>query len=125
MNSLFIINDANIDPDVYRVSVVILVIVIGLAFILTFLKNILEHRLKKKMLEKGISDDLVASILQKDSQSAKHISIKWFLVLLATGVGLFITKIFLPLGIHSVGIMAVSIAVAFLVYSLYLNRIKE
>lgn len=125
MNSLFIINDTNIDPDVYRVSVVILVIAIGLAFILTFLKNILEHRLKKKMLEKGISDDLVASILQKDSLSAKHISIKWFLVLLATGIGLFITKIFLPLGIHSVGIMAVSIAVAFLVYSLYLNRIKE
>lgn len=125
MNFLFIINDANIDPDVYRVSVVLLVIIIGLAFILTFLKNVLEHKLKKKMLEKGISDDLVATILQRDSHSAKQISIKWFLVLLATGVGMFITKIFLPLGIHSIGIMAVSIALAFLIYSLYLNRIKK
>jgi len=125
MNSLFIINDTSIDSDVYKAGVVILVIIIGLAFVLTILRNILDHKLKKKMLEKGISDDLVASILQRDSHSAKHISIKWFLVLLATGIGLFITKIYLPLGIHSIGIMAVSIAVAFLGYSLYLNRIKK
>lgn len=125
MNLLFIINSTNIDPDVYRVGVVILIIIIGLAFLLTILRNILDHKLKNKMLEKGISDDLVASILQRDSHSAKRISMKWFLVLLATGIGLFITKIYLPLGIHSIGIMAVSIAVAFLGYSFYLNRVKK
>jgi hypothetical protein len=125
MNLLFIINSTNIDPDVYRVGVVILIIIIGLAFLLTILRNILDHKLKNKMLDKGISDELVTSILQRDSQSTKNISIKWFLVLLATGIGLFITKRYLPLGIHSIGIMAVCIAVAFLGYSLYLNRVKK
>ncbi len=94
----------------------------AMAFILTILRNILDHKLKNKMLEKGISENLVRSILQKDAHSAKHLSIKWVLILLATGVGLFITNQYLPLGIHSIGIMAISIALGFLANALYLNR---
>ncbi|WP_282042849.1 hypothetical protein [Winogradskyella flava] len=77
------------------------------------------------MLEKDISERVVASILQKDSYSAKHISVKWVLILMATGIGLFITNQYLPLGIHSIGIMTISIAIGFLCNALYLNRFSK
>jgi len=77
------------------------------------------------MIDKGISETLVASFLQKDSDSAKHISMKWVFILMTSGIGLFITKHFLPLGIHSIGIMAICIAVGFLIHTLYLNRFTK
>jgi len=120
-----IIRPTDIDPDVYKISVIILLVIIGMSFVLTILRTLLEHKLKNKMLEKDISESIVASILQKDTYSDKHVSMKWVLVLIATGIGLFITNQYLPLGIHSIGIMTISIAIGFLCYALYLNRISK
>ncbi|CAM1343404.1 hypothetical protein [Tenacibaculum amylolyticum] len=127
MNALFISTDSEnyIDPDVYKIIVIIFLIVVFLSFFTTVLKNILDHKLKNKMLEKELSEEIIATILQNDSQSIKHTSVKWFLVLIATGIGLFISNLFLPLGIHSIGIMAISIASAFLVNAIYLNRFSS
>jgi TctA family transporter len=44
---------------------------------------------------------------------------------MTTGGGLFIVNQYLPLGIHSIGIMAISIAMGFLAYSLYLKRFDK
>jgi len=114
MKSIFINQTSHIDPDVFKVGVIILIIIMSMAFILIFLKHILDHKLKNKMLDKGISENVVASILQKDPDSIKHASIKWFLVLLGLGVGLAIVNYTPPLGVHSFAIMAVSISVSFL-----------
>jgi hypothetical protein len=119
------ITPADIDPDVYRVSVMILLIIIGISFILTVIRTFLDHKLKNKMLDKGISETLVASFLQKDSDNAKHTSMKWVFILIASGIGLFITNQYLPLGLHSIGVMAISIAVGFLLNTLYLNRFNK
>ncbi len=94
-------------------------------FILTILRTFLDHKLKNKMLEKGISETLVASILQKDSKSAKDLSMKWVLVLISTGMGLFVTNYYLPLGLHSIGIMAISIAIGFLLNTIYLSHFSK
>ncbi len=125
MKTFNMIPPTDIDPDVYKISVIILLIIIGMNFILTILRTILEHKLKNKMLEKEISENLVTSILQKDVDSAKHISMKWMFIVIAIGIGLFITNQYLPLGIHSIGIMAISIAIGFLCNALYLNRFSK
>lgn len=120
-----IIKTTEIDPDVYKISVIILLVIMGMSLILIILRSILNHKLKNKMLEKEVSENLVASILEKDAHSVKHISMKWFLILLAAGIGLFITNQYLPLGIHSIGIMAISIAIGFLCNTIYLNRFSK
>lgn len=125
MIPLNLITPTEIDPDVYKISVMILVLFIVIHFILTVLRTFLDHKLKNKMIDKGTSETLVASILQKDPDSAKHTSMKWVLILMTSGIGLFITKEYLPLGIHSIGIMAISIAVGFLANTLYLHRFRE
>lgn len=120
-----IISATNIDPDVYKTAVIIIVIIIVMSFVLTVLRTILAHRLRNKMLEKGISESLVASILQKDANSAKHLSVKWMLLLMTAGIGVFVTSYFSPLGIHSFGIMAISLATGFLLNILYLKYFSK
>ncbi len=85
----------------------------------------LDHKLKNKIIDKGVPEDLASSILQTESNSEVHSSIKWFVILMTTGSGLFIANQYLPLGIHSIGIMAISIAMGFLAYSLYLKRFDK
>lgn len=112
-----------IDPDVYKAFFVLVIILLVMRFIVSLLKRMLDHKLKNKIIDKGVSDDLAASILHTDSTNEKDNNIKWFAILLSTGVGLFIVKQYLPLGIHSIGIMAISIAIGFLAYSLYLKYV--
>jgi len=121
MKPIFIKQLSEIDPDVYKVIVILFIIVMVMRFIVMILRKMLDHKLKNKIIDKGVSEDLASSILQTESNSEKHANIKWFAILLTTGIGLFITDQYLPLGIHSFGIMAISIAIGFLAYSIYLK----
>ena len=77
------------------------------------------------MIEKGMSNEFGTLLLQTEKISETTNSIKWFLILLSTGIGLFIAEKFLPLGIHSIAIMAVSISIGFLAYSFYLKTFDK
>ncbi len=125
MKPIFITLLSEIDPDVYKVIVVIFIILLVMRFIISILRKMLDHKLKNKILDQGISKDLASSILQTESYDEKHNNIKWFAILLTTGIGLFITDQYLPLGIHSFGIMAISISIGFLAYYLYLKRFDK
>lgn len=126
MKSIFITQQlSRIDPDVYKVIVVIFIIVLIMWFIGTILRKVLDHKLKNKIIDKEISQELASTILQTASNSEIHHSIKWFIILISTGGGLFITNQYLPLGLHSIGIMVASIAIGFLAYSIYLKRFDK
>lgn len=121
MKLLFSTQTEYIDPDVYKVIVVIFIIVLTMWFTVTILKRLLEHKLKNKILDKEIPQDLASSVLNNESNNERQNSTKWFIILTTTGAGLFITNQYLPLGLHSIGIMMVSIAVGFLLYIIYLK----
>ena len=122
MNSLIINQASTIDPDVYKISVVILIIIMVMLFVLNIIRMFFEQKLKNKIIEKGVSDDSILSLLQSNSKNEKHKSVKWFIVLLGAGIGLFIVNKNLPLGIYSIGVLVVSISLSFLVYAMYLQR---
>jgi len=119
--SIILTQVSTVDPDVYRIMVLILIIVLVMRFILVILQRMLDHKLKNKILDKDPSSDLAATILGTGVSSEKNDSIKWFAILVSTGIGLFITSAFTPLGIHSVGIMTVCMAVGFLGFALFLR----
>ena len=121
MKLLFSTQTEYIDPDVYKVIVVIFIIVLIMWFTVTILKRLLEHKLKNKILDKEISQDLASAVLNTESNNETQNSVKWFIIVTATGGGLFITNQYLPLGLHSIGIMTISIAVGFLLYIVYLK----
>mgnify|MGYP000322776454 CR=1 FL=1 len=125
MKPLFTTLLSEIDPDVYKVIVVIFIILLVMRFIVSILRKMLDHKLKNKIIDQGVSKDLASSILLTETSSEKHANIKWFAILISTGIGLFIADQYLPLGIHSMAIMTISIATGFLAYSLYLKRFDK
>jgi hypothetical protein len=94
-------------------------------FFLMAVKRFMDHRLKSKIIDKGISEQLAATVLQNNREDKKQESIKWFFLLVGIGTGLSIVYNQLPLGIHSVAIMAFSIAASFLGYYFYLRYSKK
>jgi hypothetical protein len=90
--------------------------------ILTILRRVMDYRLKNKLIDKGISDTAISSILQVDPNENKNLNIKWFALLAGIGIALTIIYYTLPLGIHSLAIMAFSLSASFLGYYFFLQR---
>lgn len=112
----------HIDHEVFNICATIFVVALFMIFILTILKRILEYRLKNKIVDKGISENVASSVLQTNTREDNYINIKWFAILAGMGVGLTIIYYTLPLGIHSLAIMAFSISFSFLGYYFFIKR---
>jgi len=114
------INDG-MSEEVFRICATIFVVLAFMVFILAILKGIFEYRLKHKIVDKGIPENIISSLL-KDKGEGRNINIKWFAILAGLGAGLTIVNYTLPLGIHSLAIMTFSIAFSFLGYFFYLKK---
>lgn len=92
-------------------------------FILIFFRTILDHKLKQRMLEKGVSDDIAQSFLRTDSRDVRSQTMKWFIIFMSIGIGLvFVNVTQPPLGIHSVAILCFSIAFGYLAYYFFVKK---
>lgn len=100
----------------------IIVVALFVLLLTTLTKHILDYRLKNKIIDKGISDELATSILERNTTNKSDESIKWTLLLLGVGAGLIISYYTMPLHIHSLAIMAFSIAASYLGYFFYLKN---
>ncbi|WP_143166649.1 hypothetical protein [Pedobacter caeni] len=107
-----------------HIETIVSLIIIGLLvfFTISILKYILEHRLKNKIIERGISEQLSASILEKNGKNKYDEAMKLAILLCSIGVGLILTYCTMPLHIHSLAIMAFSIGAGYLGYFFYLKN---
>lgn len=110
---------------IFEISATILTVILFMAFLLAILKWILEHRLKNKIIDKGVSENLVASVLQTTTKQDGNANIKWFAILAGIGAGLTIVNFTLPLGIHSLAIMFFSTAASFLGYYFFIKKTEK
>ena len=105
------------NEEVLQVAAAIFVVGMFMYFIISIMKKILEHRLKNKIVDKGISENMAQSILATSSTGqSKDANIKWFAILAGLGIGLTGVEMTRPLGVHSLAIMAFSISLSFLGY---------
>ena len=103
--------------DIFETCAVIFVVGMFMFFIMAVMRKIFEHRLKNKIVDKGISEVLAESILEtKSAEENKNINIRWFSILAGIGIGLTGVNYTQPLGFHSLAIMAFSISLSFLGY---------
>jgi hypothetical protein len=92
-----------------------------LIFMLTLLvRHFLDFRLKNKMIDKGLSDQLSTYLFHKNDQ--KSDIIKLAILFCGIGAGLIITYFTRPINIHSLAIMAFSIGLSYFAYFFYLRR---
>jgi hypothetical protein len=110
---------------IFEICATIFVVILLMGFLLAILKWILEHRLKNKIIDKGVSENLVTSVLQTATKQDGNANIKWFAILAGIGAGLTIVNYTLPLGIHSLAIMFFSTAASFLGYYLFSKKTEK
>lgn len=118
-------NDLHVNEEMLQVSAAIFVVGMFMYFIINILKRILEHRLKNKIIDKGISENIATSILQTKEGESGNANVKWFAILAGIGIGLTGVNYTQPLGIHSLAIMAFSISLSFLGYYLFTKNTEK
>jgi len=109
-------------PEVFRVVASIFVVGMFMYFIINIMRRLLEHRLKNKIIDKGISENIAHSILEARTADDRNANVKWFAILAGLGIGLLGVNYTQPLGFHSLAIMAFSISISFLGYYLFIRN---
>jgi hypothetical protein len=95
------------------------------AFFLSMMRTYLDSRLKNRLIDKGASESVVTQLLQPMKNESKLEPLKWFSILAGIGLGLALIDAFKPLGIHSLAIMAFSLAAGFLCYYFLSKRTEK
>ena len=112
--------------DIFETCSVIFVVGMFMFFIMAVMKKIFEHRLKNKIVDKGISENIAQSILEtRTNVDSKYANIKWFAILAGIGLGLTGVNYTQPLGFHSLAIMAFSISLSFLGYYFFIRNSEK
>jgi dolichol kinase len=123
-------NAQGYDPDKHKIipdkfieiPILLLGIYLAATFILRIIKMILDNRLKYKLLEKGVSADVIKEFLQPAAKDTKNEVLKWTTLFVGLCVGLIVSYFFQPYGNHTVAIIAFSIAISFLVFYNFIYR---
>jgi hypothetical protein len=100
----------------------IIAITLAVMLIIQVTKYILDHKLRNKIIDRTISEQLANSILQKSAADKKDESVKWSILLLSLSGGLTVAYHTMPLHIHSLAIMAFSAGISYLIYFFYLQK---
>lgn len=105
-------------------GIILPIILIGfLIFMLvSMVRYFLEYRLKNKLIDKGMSDQLSAYLLIKDDQEKQKEVIKLAILFCGIGGGLTMTYFTTPINIHSLAIMAFSLGLSYFAYFFYLKK---
>jgi hypothetical protein len=114
------------DSEMVQIAAAIFVVGMFMYFIINIMRKIFEHRLKNKIVDKGISENIAHSILEtKTTEDNKYANVKWFAILAGIGMGLTGVNYTQPLGFHSLAIMAFSISLSFLGYYLFIRNAEK
>lgn len=119
----YLMGDKEISGEFMRSLVIITILFIFSSFILSLIRLILDNRLKKQMIDKGVPTEVIINMLPKKNELTS--TIRWFCLLTAISVGLLLIALFLPLGIHSVVIMGFSVAGGLLVYYFWAKKTAD
>ena len=112
--------------DIFEICAAIFVTGMVMFFIMIVMKKIFEHRLKNKIVDKGISEAVAQSLLEnKSTGENKNANIKWFAILAGIGIGLIGVNYTQPLGFHSLAMMAFSISLSFLGYYFFTKNTEK
>jgi drug/metabolite transporter (DMT)-like permease len=117
--------DREFNEEFVHVTGTLIGIYLFTSFFLAIIRMALDSRIKRRMIERGISETAVSQYLEPARTDRKSSAIKWFLICACSGIGLGIVNFNLPLGIHSVAIMAVCISLSFLAYYFFIQRSEK
>lgn len=110
------------DRQFMQIPFMVLIVYILASFILSIIRQILDYHVKTKLIEKNAPENIVIQILQANKRESRNSALKWFSLFAGAGVGLLLVSFFQPFGIHSLIIMAFSIAAGFFGHYFFTKR---
>ena len=102
--------------DVLHIGTMLIAIYLIASFILQIFKAGMTARIKNRMLDKGTEENIVRELLQPDKKENKNYILQWFFIMVAIGVAFLLLMLTSPFGLHSLAIIAFSIAAGFGAY---------
>lgn len=100
-----------------------ILLIVFLAFMLvSLIKYFLEFRLKSKLINRGMGEQLSAYVSNRDGKEKQQEVMKWAILCFGIGTGLTITYLTAPIHLHSLAIMAFSLGLSYLAYFFYLRK---
>lgn len=113
------------NPEVFRTCSIIFLIGMFMFLFLTILKRVFEFRLKNKIIDKGIPEHIIGSILQTNPNEGRNSYVKWGVIVAGLGIGLTLVNYTLPLGIHSLAILAFCLSASFVGYYFLIGKLEK
>ena len=111
--------------DVVHICAVVLIIYLISSFILQLIRQNLDYRLKSKIIEKQTDEHVVGQLVPADKTNPVNSILQWFCTLLGIAIGFLIMTFTQPFGLHSLAIMAFSVAAGLGIYYLFTRRNKN
>jgi len=117
-------NQNNFDPfknreflmDALHIFTMLIAIYIITTFILNMVKAGLDSRLRSRLIDRQAPENIVMQLLKPEKKEGGNTILQWVCTLASIGIGLTLVGFFKPFGLHSVAIMAFSIAAGLLSY---------
>lgn len=88
----------------------------------TLIRMFLDYRLKNKLIDRGMTDQLSAYLAEKSDSIKQTEVVKMAILFCGIGIGLLLVYFSSPIDIHSLAIMAFSLGLSYLAYFFYLRK---
>jgi F0F1-type ATP synthase assembly protein I len=111
--------------DLIHVIMFILVVYLISSFILQLVRQNLDFRLKSKIVERQTDEQIVSQLVQPDRINPMNTLLQWICTLIGVGIGFALIAHTQPFGLHSLAIMAFSVATGLGVYYFIAKRAKK
>lgn len=111
--------------DTMHICAILAIIYLVSSFILQILKNAISYRIKNRILDKGTDENIVRELLQPEKKGNKSYVLQWFFILAAIGIGLLLVRLTIPFGLHSIAILALSMAAGFGAYYYFARQTEK
>jgi len=102
--------------DCLNIGAVLAGIYLISSFILKIIQGAYSFKLKNRMLDKGTEENIIKQLIQPDKKENRNYLLQWFFMLAAIETGLILVTLIRPFGLHSIAILAFSLAAGFGAY---------
>jgi uncharacterized membrane protein SpoIIM required for sporulation len=99
--------------DALHICTILFAIYLISSFLLQIFKSGMLYRIKNRILDKGTEENIVRELLLPEKKENKNYILQWFFMLIALGIGLLLVGFTRPFGLHSIAILAFSVAAGF------------
>jgi len=111
--------------DLVHICAVVLIIYLVSSFILQLIRQNLDYRLKSKIIEKETAENVLGQLIPPDKTNPSNTILQWFCTLVGIAIGFMVMTFTQPFGLHSLAIMAFSVAAGLGIYYFFTRRNKN